>query len=411
MRTTCEAVARAYLGEPVKRQGRELFWRCPRHDDHDPSLMVNSRKNCWFCGPCGPGGNWWELAAFLSGRNTDDRQAIVADLQKHGLLTGHERVAETYPYRDEEGQLLFEMERLEPRGFRVRRPNGHGGWISNLKGVRRVLYRLPEIKNATLVFLVEGEKDANALVAIGLESTTNPLGAGKWLSDYNPSLAGKHVVIIPDADEAGERHALEVARELRPLAASVRMLRLPGLAEGGDVSDWLQAGGTSERLLEFLANVCADEAGELDSATPIDLKVRDFRQKDLFRVDDRYLDGYAQLLGPTVTVVYLSLCRRANRSQVCFPSQRRIGAEHGLTERTVRGCLCRLEKAKLIRISRTRGPQGRWLHNEYVLLDKSEWLSPEEICSAGLSRGNRTSGSQTPTKELSNKEENNLIGL
>ena len=86
MKLTCEQVARAVLGEPAKRQGRELLWLCPCHDDRHPSLCVNAGKNCWLCGPCGKSGNAWELAAFFAGVGPDDKRAVTAWLRERGLL-------------------------------------------------------------------------------------------------------------------------------------------------------------------------------------------------------------------------------------------------------------------------------------------------------------------------------------
>ncbi len=75
------------------------------------------------------------------------------------------------------------------------------------------------------------------------------MGAGKWRSLYNPHFAGKKVVILPDQDPPGRAHAHEVARNLRGLAHSLKVVELPGLADKGDVSDWLKAGGTRDGLL------------------------------------------------------------------------------------------------------------------------------------------------------------------
>lgn len=165
-------------------------------------------------------------------------------------------VVATYDYRDAASALLYQVERLEPKGFRQRRPNGAGGWIYRLDGVQRVLYRLPELLAADRtapVFVVEGEKDTDALVALGLIATTNPGGAGKWLPEYSEILRGRHVVIIPDADEPGRRHADQVARSLHGSAGTVRILALPDLPEKGDLSDWAAAGGTREALEALVA--------------------------------------------------------------------------------------------------------------------------------------------------------------
>ena len=98
------------------------------------------------------------------------------------------------------------------------------------------------------VFLVEGEKDADRLAALGFIATTNAGGAGKWKASHSESLRGRHVLILPDNDEPGSRHAQVVARALQGVAASVRLLKLPGIPEKGDVSDWISAGGTAAQL-------------------------------------------------------------------------------------------------------------------------------------------------------------------
>jgi putative DNA primase/helicase len=53
-----------------------------------------------------------------------------------------------YPYTDESGNVLFEVVRYEPKTFAQRRPDGQGGYIYNINGVRRVLYKLPDVLRA-----------------------------------------------------------------------------------------------------------------------------------------------------------------------------------------------------------------------------------------------------------------------
>lgn len=184
------------------------------------------------------------------------------------------RFVAAYPYTDERHQVLFEAVKYEVTGsarsktFRMRRPDNRGGWIWNTKNVRLVPYRLPELIDAVAggerVFIAEGEKDCDALAALGLTATTNPSGVGKWRAEFTPFFAGADVVILPDADEAGQKHAEEVAAGLRGTAAAVRIVQLPGLPEKGDVSDWIAAGGTAEALKKLCENnsaqLCATSA-------------------------------------------------------------------------------------------------------------------------------------------------------
>ncbi|MDP9475317.1 MAG: CHC2 zinc finger domain-containing protein [Actinomycetota bacterium] len=50
------------LSGPGVRRGKEIYFVCPLHDDHDPSLRVDPVKNLWYCDPCAVGGDVVELA-------------------------------------------------------------------------------------------------------------------------------------------------------------------------------------------------------------------------------------------------------------------------------------------------------------------------------------------------------------
>jgi hypothetical protein len=165
-----------------------------------------------------------------------------------------------YDYVDENGALLYQVVRFEPKAFKQRRPGAkHGTWIWGLNGVRRVLYRLPDLIEAVAggcgVLVVEGEKDCDHLAALGLVATTCSGGATKWCAEYSETLRRAHVIIIPDNDAAGRRHADQVGAALTGIAESVSILDLPKVwpecPEKGDVSDWIAATGiTADALWE-----------------------------------------------------------------------------------------------------------------------------------------------------------------
>ena len=89
-----------------------------------------------------------------------------------------------YDYTDEAGELLFQVVRYAPKGFRQRRPDGNGGWVWSLGNVRCVPYRLVELMEAVAearpILIVEGEKDVESLRQLNVCATTNAGGAGKW---------------------------------------------------------------------------------------------------------------------------------------------------------------------------------------------------------------------------------------
>jgi len=182
--------------------------------------------------------------------------------------TIEENIKARYHYTSEMGKRLFDVIRFEKIGFKKtfrqwQWNDTTKSYIKNLNGARLVPYRLPEVLRAETVYLVEGEKDVEslrerdaslALTEVGkllFAYSCNPMGAGKWRDDYNRHFAGKHVVILPDNDKPGRDHAQKVAKALRGVAASVKVLTLPGLPEKGDVSDWIEAGGTLGKLAQL----------------------------------------------------------------------------------------------------------------------------------------------------------------
>ena len=136
------------------------------------------------------------------------------------------------------------MLRYFPKDFRQQRYTA-GGWRWGLEGVRRVLYKLPEVVKAECVFIVEGEKDSDLLHEWGMCGTTNPGGAGKWRDSYSETLHRKAVASIPDADEPGRRHARDVAESLLGVAESVKIIELPSAK---DLSAWAEVGGDAAEL-------------------------------------------------------------------------------------------------------------------------------------------------------------------
>ncbi|NQT40030.1 MAG: hypothetical protein HQ581_21235, partial [Planctomycetes bacterium] len=161
------------------------------------------------------------------------------------------KIVASYDYRDERGELLYQVVRFDPKDFRQRRPKAGGGWEWAVKGTRMVPYRLSELSAADPacdVFIVEGEKDADRAVGIGIVATTCAMGAGKWRSEYSEHFRNRRVCIIPDNDESGREHATQVARSLCGIADSIKVVDLPGVADKGDLSDWLDQGHTYDDL-------------------------------------------------------------------------------------------------------------------------------------------------------------------
>lgn len=219
------------------------------------SLSIDLNAGTWFDFEAGAGGG---VLDFVMQRRSTDKAGAIAWLQERKHIpppSGILNIVARYPYTDKDGALLFEVCRLDPKDFRQRSPDGAGGWVWKMKGVGRVIYRLPSVLAAVAagqtIYVTEGEKAADALAKLGVVATCSPGGANKWRDGYALPLVGANVVILPDNDDPGRQHGAMVAQSLQRAgnpAASVRVLPLPNLPDKGDPFDWITAGGTAAEL-------------------------------------------------------------------------------------------------------------------------------------------------------------------
>jgi len=227
--------------------------KCPAHDDQNPSLSFQEAEDGRLLVTCRAGCLTSEVLAALGLEWPD---LFPGDESKSKRQCAARRIAATYDYTDENGDLLYQVVRYEPKGFAQRRPKADGTWDYGLGDVRRVLYRLPELLAAKeaggWIVVVEGEKDADRLHDLGIVATTCSQGACKWKDEYSASLAGAKVAVIPDNDEPGRQHARVVAESLSRAGVTPRVVELPGLPEKGDVSDWLDQGHSAGEVNETI---------------------------------------------------------------------------------------------------------------------------------------------------------------
>jgi len=234
-----------------KRSGNSWMALCPCHDDKQASLSISQgdKGAVVFCHVCGKSATP-DILATVDLKMTDlfDTEGTPAMLKLGSIVSD-------YRYIGLDGNPVMRVTRHSPKTFRQWRPDGGGGWLAGVEGVKKVLYRLPELKGNSVVFVVEGEKDVDRLSDIGVVATCNVGGASTWSTDYVQQLIAvgvERVVVLSDNDAAGKKHAHEIAESSFNAGLKVKLMALDGLPDKGDVSDWLDAGHSKDDLFSLV---------------------------------------------------------------------------------------------------------------------------------------------------------------
>ncbi len=296
-----EPVARHLWGEPSQRTATGFRW------GSGGSKSVDLTKGAWFDHEAHEGGNVIELVQFVEKL---DKAGAVAWMESNGFIPKRENSPEIakdgrkpvpatqepprtesppaskserevevehYDYTDRDGAFQYRVIRYQfqdesgawvinpktgtpKKTFKQKSRDASGTITWGLNGREPCLYRWPEIEQAAergdLVAIVEGEKDVHTLEAFGIAATTNSGGAQNWRPEFNQSFKGVRVVILIDNDDAGRERGKVISEQLSGIAASVKVIDLSrywaGAPEKSDVTDWVQAGGTKEQLLDII---------------------------------------------------------------------------------------------------------------------------------------------------------------
>jgi CHC2 zinc finger len=134
------------------------------------------------------------------------------------------------------------------------------------------LYRLEMIaaEQPETVYCVEGEKDTDNVIALGLPAVTSG-NAGSWEHHHSTQLQQhgcRTAIVLPDHDEKGARHAFDVARCNLVIGIRTKIVALPNLGEREDVSDYIERGGTRDDLLALVHRTPWTTFADLPPATP-----------------------------------------------------------------------------------------------------------------------------------------------
>jgi len=226
--------------QKVKKNGSGWQAVCPAHEDINPSLSINEGDDGTILLYCHAGCEFGSIVESL-GMNTQD----LMPQNGHSANGSFKKmnIKETYDYRDEQGKLCYQALRLEPKDFRIRRPDGKGGSAWNLNGTPRVLYRLPELvkSDSDEVLICEGEKDTDCAIESGFVATTNVSGGRNWRTEYNDYLRGKNIVIIQHHDPTGQERSEVISNSIKSVTKSIKIIDFAGVLpfKGADLVDYL----------------------------------------------------------------------------------------------------------------------------------------------------------------------------
>lgn len=245
---TAEQISQALGGKPT---GNGFIATCPSHDDKTPSLSIwqTAKGPAW---KCQAGCEWKSVTQALESKIPD---AFPRKKPRAEIVVA-------YDYTDAKGSLLGQVVRFKPKTFRQRKPKPEGGWSWKMEGLQLPLYRLPEIAPLHAIFVVEGEKDADAMWDLGLPATTSPGGAGKWRDIHSLAMTGKRVCIIADKDKPGRAHGAGISAAIKGVSEYACIIEVPDPHK--DASDWIKGGATKQNFIDAAKNGAANSR----TATP-----------------------------------------------------------------------------------------------------------------------------------------------
>jgi putative DNA primase/helicase len=237
-----------YFKKVQGNRGNSPFWKyralCPAHNDHDPSLIIGISKD------------GKRMKFQCESKKCSEEEIIKKAKIPKELLIRNDPIAE-WDYLNIDWEVEYKVRRYEnPKRFSPWLLNKKDKWESvDWKKITCILFNLPYINTARedeYIYFTEGEKDAeNIRLKFSFCSTTTPGGSNTWTKTEDMSiLKGRKVVFLPDKDEPGIKYARQIANYLLKEVGvkEVKIIELPNLVNGEDVSDWISKGGTHQAL-------------------------------------------------------------------------------------------------------------------------------------------------------------------
>jgi len=298
----------AHDWRPARQLSRgRLMGLCPLHEDHEPSFLVDSHKNLFYCYGCGRGGDVIRLAELY--HQVKFPQALSLLRQWRGLAPLLHEVARFYrmqlhrhseavAYLDQRGvrspeliehmrigyapggclrgwltKLGYSLQTLRQAGLvtasgydtyrrRVVFPleaNLYGRSLSAaapphrfLPGVKGGLYSWDQARLYPEVILVEGLFDYAALWQAGFHNVTCSMGTNLNARQFRQLCDGPRTVYLAfdvDNNGSGQQAAQALACRLAEQSLNVRTVVLP---DGHDPNSFFVQGGDARQFQSLL---------------------------------------------------------------------------------------------------------------------------------------------------------------
>jgi hypothetical protein len=253
--------------------------KCPIHGGTSENFSVHDQDHKWTCHShgCGKGSSVIDFVSLMDGITA--QEAFIKIKEWSGMVDDKPQARSKpakpfksvkpptkYTYRHADGKLAYHIDvEYLSNGTKTKKncipelPNG----THRLPKEAKTLYNLPAITECgeDYVCFAEGEKTAEALISCGFVGTTFSGGSGAWLDQYAELLLDKNVVLMPDADEMGEKWLKAVSEGLAGKVASLRTVTVPDKFvikcpkyKGHDFADMLAESNT-----EYAINWLTDE--------------------------------------------------------------------------------------------------------------------------------------------------------
>jgi 5S rRNA maturation endonuclease (ribonuclease M5) len=218
---------------------------CPAHNDGRPSCNIKDGDKGLLL-HCYAGCEYAAIKdGFIRDGHMEERTEYVPEERITAFSPSYIN-PRTHIYRDAAGEIKFCVQRLPDKDggktFKQYHANGDGSFSPGMKDVARIPYNWHLMHDQPTVFIVEGEQAADAMLNAGYPATTNPGGSSQWQQELTPYFEGKRVIIVPDNDEPGRKHATKIAEALQGVAANTIISPLcRDMQDKADIVDWMQA--------------------------------------------------------------------------------------------------------------------------------------------------------------------------